>query len=349
MSHGFFIDKFPIGAGAPPFIIAELSANHSGSLEKALAHVDAAAAAGVQAIKLQTYTADTMTLNLNLPDFRIEGGLWDGYNLYQLYDKAHTPWDWHQALFERAREKGLAVFSSPFDETAVDFLESLDAPAYKVASFEATDLPLVAKMASTGKPLIISTGMSNFEEIAETLACARDNGARDIALLHCISAYPTPLKDANLKRMLTLAERFKVVVGLSDHTLGTLAASSAVALGASIVEKHFILSRNDDSPDAAFSLEPDELAGLARDCLGAWEALGNGEDQRSEGEKANLRFRRSLYFVADLPADTVIAPQHIRRIRPGFGLAPKHQDAVIGRRTAKPITAGTAVAWELLV
>ncbi|WKE66728.1 pseudaminic acid synthase [Gallaecimonas kandeliae] len=348
MTSTFRIWDHLIGPGQPPFVIAELSCNHSGSLDKALAHIDAAADAGVQAIKLQTYTADTMTLDLDLPDFRIQGGLWDGYSLYELYEKAYTPWDWHSALFARARQHGLVIFSSPFDETAVDFLESLDVPAYKVASFEATDLPLVAKMASTGKPLIISTGMSNFEEIAETLACARDNGARDIALLHCISSYPTPLKDANLKRMQALAERFKVVVGLSDHSLGTLAASAAVALGASIVEKHFILSRDDDSPDAAFSLEPAELAQLARDCRDTWEALGSGEDKRSEGEKANLRFRRSLYFVADLPAGTEIRPEHLRRIRPGFGLAPKHQDAVIGRRTRQAVTAGTAVAWELL-
>ncbi|WP_115719222.1 pseudaminic acid synthase [Gallaecimonas mangrovi] len=348
MSQHFHIGPYQIGHGHAPFVIAELSANHSGSLATALAHIDAAAATGVQAIKLQTYTADTMTLDIDKDDFKIKGGLWDGYSLYQLYEKAHTPWDWHQALFDRAKEKGLLMFSSPFDETAVDFLESLAVPAYKVASFEATDLPLVAKIANTGKPMIISTGMSDFDEIAETLSCARDNGASQIALLHCISAYPTPLKDANLKRMQALAERFDVTVGLSDHTLGTVTASTAVALGASIIEKHFILSRQDDSPDAAFSLEPAEMTQLVNDCLGAWQALGTGEDKRSEGEKANMRFRRSLYFATDIKAGEVVTAAQIRRIRPGYGLAPKYLQEVVGRKAKENISAGTAVAWHLL-
>lgn len=346
MDAVFSIDGRTIGPGHPPYVIAELSANHNGSLDRAKDSIRAAAAAGAHAVKLQTYTADTMTIDCDRDDFVIKGGLWDGYKLYDLYAEAHTPFDWHGELFALARQLGIAIFSSPFDESAVDLLRGLDAPAYKIASFELTDLPLIAYAAATGKPLLMSTGMANEAEIAEAVATARDAGAGGILLFHCVSQYPAPMEAAHLNKIVSLRDRFGVVVGLSDHTMGSTAAIAATALGAAAIEKHFTLSRADKGPDSTFSLEPDELRRLVADTRDAWAALGQGGFERPTSEDGSKAFRRSLYFVADLPAGTVVEASHIRRIRPGFGLAPKHFDAVIGRRLAKAVRRGDAVSWD---
>ncbi|HFK2924424.1 TPA: pseudaminic acid synthase [Aeromonas hydrophila] len=339
----FTINGREIGPNSPPYIIAELSGNHNGQLDRALALVDAAADAGADAIKLQTYTADTMTIDCDLPDFHIQGGLWDGHTLYDLYTLAHTPWEWHQPLFERAKSRGLTIFSTPFDESAVDFLEELGTPAYKIASFEITDLPLLSYIAQQGKPVIISSGMSTEIEIAKALTILRENGCSQILLLHCVSGYPTPLADINLKRITRLAETFSVPVGLSDHTLGNTAAQLAIALGAVAIEKHLTLARADGGPDAEFSLEPHELKELCSQAKLCWQALGSGKSGDNQAEQANLRFRRSLYFVADIPAGTTIKPEHIRRIRPGYGLPPDALPIVIGKITRTDIRRGKAV------
>ncbi|MFN3883359.1 MAG: pseudaminic acid synthase [Rhodocyclaceae bacterium] len=336
-----------LGEGFPPYLIAELSANHNGSLERALATLEAAQRAGAHAVKLQTYTADTMTLDCDLPDFRIHGGLWDGYTLYALYQEAHTPFEWHRALFDHARKLGITIFSTPFDESAVELLERLDAPAYKIASFEATDLPLIRAVARTGKPLILSTGMASLEEIGEAVDTARSNGCREIVLLHCVSSYPAPIDQANLRTIPALARRFGVPVGLSDHTLGTTAAVAAVALGACVIEKHFTLSRAEKGPDSAFSMEPEEFARLRAETQLAWQALGSGDFVRPAAESGSKVFRRSIYFVRDLPAGAIVGPEDIRRIRPGFGLPPKHFDALIGRRLKVAVKRGTATRWEM--
>lgn len=348
MSPTFAIAGRPIGPDHPPYVIAELSANHNGSLERAKDSIRAAAAAGAHAVKLQTYTADTMTIDCDRDDFMIHGGLWDGYKLYDLYAEAHTPYDWHAELFALARGLGLAVFSTPFDDSAVDLLHGLDAPAYKIASFELTDLPLIRRAASTGKPVLMSTGMASEDEIAEAVATARDAGAGGILLFHCVSQYPAAIADANLAKIVSLRDRFGVVVGLSDHTLGTVAAVAATALGAAAIEKHFTLSRADKGPDSDFSLEPAELGRLVADTHAAWQALGQAGFARPPAEGGNRAFRRSLYFVADLPAGTVLTADHIRRIRPGFGLAPKYFDQVLGRRLARPVSRGEPVAWDAL-
>jgi pseudaminic acid synthase len=337
----------PIGLDHPPYIIAELSANHNGSLERALQTIDEAQRCGASAIKLQTYTADTMTIDADGPDFLIKGGLWDGFKLYDLYKWAQTPYEWHEAMFRHARSRGITVFSTPFDETAVELLERLDAPAYKIASFENTDLPLIRCVAKTGKPVIMSTGMATKQEIAEAVDAARSAGCRELILLHCISSYPAPMEQANLRQLPELARRFGVVPGLSDHTLGTTASVAAVALGACVIEKHFTLSRQDKGPDSEFSLEPEELQRLCRDTRDAWLALGKGGYQRQPAEAANKVFRRSIYFVRDLPAGAVVGPEDIRRIRPGMGLPPKNFDALIGRRLRVAVTRGTATRWEL--
>ena len=338
-----------IGLNNPPYIIAELSGNHNGQLERALALVDAAADAGADAIKLQTYTADTMTIDCDLPDFHIQGGLWDGQTLYDLYQLAHTPWEWHRPLFERAKARGLTIFSTPFDESAVDFLESLNTPAYKIASFEITDLPLLRYIAKQGKPVIISSGMSTEEEIAKALSVLQENSCTEILLLHCVSGYPTPLKDINLRRITRLADTFGVAVGLSDHTLGHTAAQMAIALGAVAIEKHFTLARADGGPDAAFSLEPYELKELCNQLKLCWQALGTGESGNNQAEQINLRFRRSLYFVADILAGDVIRPEHIRRIRPGYGLPPDALALVVGKKARNNIHRGKAVSIEDII
>ncbi|MFM5648428.1 pseudaminic acid synthase [Aeromonas veronii] len=342
----FSIDGREIGHHKKPFIIAELSGNHNGRLENALALIDAAADAGADAIKLQTYTADTMTLDIDLPEFHIQGGLWDGYKLYDLYKQAHTPWEWHQALFERAKTRGLIIFSTPFDESAVDFLESLGTPAYKIASFEITDHPLIRYVAKQGKPVIISSGMSSETEIAQALTILRENGCTQILLLHCVSGYPTPLADINLKRITRLAETFSVPVGLSDHTLGNTAAQLAVALGAVAIEKHVTLAREDGGPDAEFSLEPDELKALCDQTNLCWQTLGTGESGNNQAEESSLIFRRSLYFVSDIQAGEIIKPEHIRRIRPGYGLPPEALPKILGRKARYDIHRGKSVHFD---
>lgn len=335
-----------VGQGYPPYVIAELSANHNGSLERALQTIEAAYRSGASAVKLQTYTADTLTIDCDAPDFKIRGGLWDGYKLYDLYQWAHTPYEWHQAMFDHARKLGVTIFSTPFDESAVDLLESLDAPAYKIASFELLDLPLIRYVARTGKPMIMSTGMASESEIAEAVDAAREAGCRDLVLLHCISSYPAPIEQANLRRMPLLAQRFATVPGLSDHTMGATAAVAAVALGACVIEKHFTLCREDKGPDSEFSMEPDELKILCDEAHAAWSALGSGGFAQQKAESASLVFRRSIYFVRDLPAGSVVKESDIRRIRPGMGLPPKHFDSLVGRRLKVAVNRGTATHWD---
>ena len=337
-----------IGKGYAPYIIAELSANHNGAIERAFATIKAAHESGADAIKIQTYTADTMTIDCDREDFQIHGGLWDGYKLYDLYKWAETPFEWHKAIFDYAASLGITIFSTPFDESAVDLLESLNAPAYKIASFEATDLPLIRYVASKGKPMIMSTGMCSEEEITEAVVTARDAGCKDLVLLHCISSYPAPMDQANLLQMPCLSERYGTIPGLSDHTLGTTASVAAVALGASVIEKHFTLSRNDKGPDSEFSIEPDELKRLCKDTFDVWLALGKAGFERQKAEEGNKHFRRSVYFINDLRAGEVITASDIRRIRPGFGLPPKCFDQLIGKRVKQDVVRGTATSWELI-
>jgi pseudaminic acid synthase len=342
-NDGFYINGRRISKADPPYIIAELSANHNGSLDRALETIDAALNCGVDAIKLQTYTADTMTIDCSEPDFMIKRGLWAGYKLYDLYKWAETPYEWHEQLFSHARKRGITIFSTPFDETAVDLLESLNAPAYKIASFELVDLPLIRYVASTQKPIILSTGMASEAEIDEAVTAARESGCKELALLHCISSYPAPINQANLSVIPKLANRFEVTVGLSDHTMGTTASVTAVALGACLIEKHFTLNRADKGPDSDFSLEPDDLKRLCIDTKDAWAALGDGQFKRQLAESENKIFRRSLYFTRDLSADHVIGPDDIRRIRPGMGLPPKFYDSIIGKRLTGEKKRGMAV------
>lgn len=342
------IDGRRIGASEPPYVIAEMSCNHNGSFDRAIAIVEAASAAGADAIKLQTYTADTMTIQSAGPGFLIEGGLWGGRTLYDLYEEAHTPWSWHGPLFERGRELGITVFSSPFDATAVDFLEGLNAPAYKVASFEIVDIPLIRRIARTGKPMIMSTGMANVEEIGEAVAAARDAGAREIALMHCVSGYPAPARDANLQMIGILADKFDVTVGLSDHTLDVGVAVAAVSNGATLIEKHLTLSRSDGGPDAEFSAEPKEMESLVRNARYAAEASRNRGFARGESESPNRVFRRSLYAVRDIAAGEPLTAENVRAIRPGLGLAPKHFDDLMGRTACQEIARGTPLSWDLV-
>jgi pseudaminic acid synthase len=339
-----------IGAQEAPFIIAEMSGNHNGSLERALAIVDAAAEAGACAIKLQTYTADTMTLDLAEGDFFIEDphSLWKGESLYSLYQKAHTPWEWHAPIFKRCREQGLIAFSSPFDATAVDFLERLEAPAYKIASFEILDLPLIRRVAATGKPVIISTGMANEAEIEDAVTAARQAGCSELILLKCTSSYPANPADSHLKTIPYLKQRFGVPVGLSDHTPGIGAALAAVALGAVVIEKHLTLSRAEGGVDANFSLEPNELAQLAEESRMAQRALGQVHIGPCEHERGSLQFRRTLYVVEDIPAGGIFTENNVRAIRPGFGLPPKHYEAVLGQRATCPIRKGTPLSFNLM-
>lgn len=337
-----------IGTGHEPFVICELSGNHNGSLDRALAMIDAAAATGADAIKLQTYTPDTITLDSDAPDFRITDGPWAGRTLHDLYAEAHTPYEWHAALFERARQLGVILFSTPFDDTAVDLLESLGAPAYKIASFEACDLPLITRVAKCGKPMIISTGLASLQEMGEALEAARSNGAAGVALLHCVSAYPAPMDEANVRTVPDLAARFGVVSGLSDHTPGAAASVAAVALGAAVIEKHFTLARADGGPDAAFSLEPAEFSALVADCKNAWRALGSANYDELGSERAAAGHRRSLYVAADVEAGDLLTADNVRSVRPGHGLPPKELPNVIGRRAARALKYGEALSWEMI-
>ncbi len=337
-----------VGAGHPPLVVAELSANHNGSLQQAFSIIEAAAKAGAKAIKLQTYTADSMTLNSELPDFRIKDGPWSGYKLYDLYSEACTPYEWHAPLYAKAKALGMLVFSTPFDEAAVDFLETLDTAVYKVASFELTDLALIKKIALTGRPIIMSTGMANLGEIQQAYKVAKEYGSGELVLLHCISGYPTPCEQANLATIKDLADNFDCVVGLSDHTLGTAVSVAAVAVGACVIEKHFTLKRRDGGADAAFSIEPDELETLCRDTQIAWSAIGTAGYGLKPAEEGNIQFRRSVYFVRDVKAGEVVTEQDVKKIRPGFGLPPKDLDKIIGRRVNGDVVKGTATNWDLL-
>ena len=334
----------------PPYVIAELSGNHDGSLDRALALVDAAADAGADAIKLQTYTADTMTLDCQGPGFVIREpeSPWFGRSLYDLYDQAHTPWEWHGFIFERARARGLAAFSSPFDATAVDFLESLDVPAYKIASFENIDLPLISRVARTRKPMIISTGMATAEEIREAVKTARDAGCTDLALLKCTSSYPAPARASNLASIPVMAEMFGCPIGLSDHTLGIGVPVASVALGAVVIEKHLTLHRADGAVDSSFSLEPAELATMVQEVNQAWEAIGSVFLGPTEEEVASLAYRRSLYFVRDVEQGHQITQADVKAIRPAFGLPPKELINVLGKQTSRAAERGTPVTWDLL-
>jgi len=338
----------PIGPGHPPYIVAEISGNHRGRIENAFAIMEAAREAGADAVKLQTYTADTITLDYDGPEFTIQGGLWHGRTLYELYREASTPWEWHEALFAKGRELGITVFSSPFDATAVELLASLEAPAYKIASCEIVDLPLIRRAAATGKPLVISTGMADKAEIRDAVAAAESGGAAGVVLLHCVSAYPTRPEDSNLLTLPALARSFGAVAGLSDHTLGTTTSVAAVALGAALIEKHVTLKRADGGPDAAFSLEPVELAALVADARTAWQALGGVRHGPSPAEADSLKFRRSLYAVKDIAAGAVIGGDDVRSIRPGLGLPPKHLPDIIGRKARWAIKRGTPLSWDLL-
>jgi len=337
-----------IGPEHPPYIIAEMSGNHNGDIGRAFALIEAAQASGADAVKLQTYTADTITIDHDGPGFIVEGGLWHGRKLHELYQEAHTPWDWHERLFAKAREIGIAIFSSPFDPTAVDFLQGLGAPAFKVASFEIVDTPLIAKMAQAGKPLIISTGLASPEDIADAVAAARAAGGDQLILLHCTSGYPTPASQMHLRTMGDLGAAHGTLVGLSDHTMGTAVSVAAVALGACVIEKHFTLARTDGGVDSAFSLEPDELARLVADCRDAWSALGSVHYEEVEAEAAGRDHRRSLYVVADVAKGEVLSERNVRSIRPGHGLAPKHLYAVLGKPAARDLKRGEPLGWDLL-
>ena len=339
-----------IGPDQPPCIVAEMSGNHNQSLDRALAIVDAAARAGAHALKIQTYTADTMTLDVREREFVIadRDSLWAGQALYDLYAQASTPWDWHQAIFDRCRALGIVGFSTPFDETAVDFLEGLQVPCYKIASFENTDLPLVRKVAATGKPLVVSTGMATLEELDDLVEAARSAGCRDLVLLKCTSTYPATPEHSNLLTIPALRDRYACEVGLSDHTMGLGAAVASVALGASVIEKHFTLRRADGGVDSAFSMEPEELRMLVVESERAWEALGSVKYGATEPEKKSVAFRRSLYVVRDVKAGAVLTAEDVRAIRPGLGLSPKHYDEVLGRRVRVAVKRGTPLAWDHL-
>lgn len=348
--HAIKIANHSLGDSGTPLIIAEMSGNHNQSLDRALSIVDAAAAAGAHALKIQTYTADTMTLPMTGGGFSIEdtSSLWQGRSLYDLYQEAHTPWDWHAPIFERCREHGMIGFSSPFDETAVVFLEALNVPCYKIASFELVDLALIRKCASTGKPLIISTGMATEEEIADAVAAARSAGCAELILLKCTSTYPASPENTNILSIPAMRERFGCHVGLSDHTLGIGVAIASVALGAVVIEKHFTLRRADGGVDSAFSLEPDELRALVTESARAAQAMGTPRFGPTENEKKSLVFRRSLYVVQDIIPGDILSPENIRAVRPGYGLPPKHLEELLGKRAVKFAAKGTPVSWDLI-
>ena len=345
MNDAVMIGKTAVGPNSPPYVVAEISANHLGDLDRALTMIDVAHECGANAVKLQTYTADTMTIDADTPDFKISEGLWAGRSLYELYGEASMPWEWHEALFARGREIGISVFSTPFDPTSVAFLERFDPVAYKIASFEAVDLALIRRVAATGRPLVISTGMANRTEIEEAVGAARDSGCKNLILLHCISGYPTPVSESNLRTLEDLSRWSGCVVGLSDHTLQITAALGAVALGAAMIEKHFTLARADGGPDAAFSLEPAELKELCSGVREVWKALGNVTYERQPSEQQSMIFRRSIYVVRDIAEGELFSEENIQTIRPGFGLAPKHFHEVVGCEAVGNIPRGAALQW----
>ncbi|MFK3916747.1 MULTISPECIES: pseudaminic acid synthase [unclassified Psychrobacter] len=348
MMKDFFIENRQISPNHAPYIIAEMSANHNGNIENAFRIIEMAKHCGADAVKMQTYTADTITLNSDKEEFQIKGGLWDGQTLYDLYQSAHTPWEWHKPLFDKARSTGITMFSSPFDTTAVDMLEDLNAPAYKIASFEAIDLPLIRYVARTGKPMIISTGMANDEEIAEAIDAAKSGGCEQLAILHCVSGYPAPSSDYNLRTISDMQQRFNLLTGLSDHTLDNTTAIASVALGANIIEKHVTLDRSGGGPDDSFSLEASELKHLCDASRICWEALGKVDYGRKSSEEGNAQFRRSLYFVKSLKAGDTITPDSIRSVRPGYGLPPKMYENIIGRKVLTDIEYATPVTFTLV-
>lgn len=342
-------DKF-IGASHQPFVIAEMSGNHNQSLERALEIVEAAAKTGAHALKIQTYTPDTMTLDLDEREFHISDpkSLWAGTSLYKLYAEAYTPWEWHKPIFDRAKELGMIAFSTPFDDTSVDFLESLDVPCYKIASFENTDLPLIRRVAATGKPLIISTGMASIAELDDTVRAAREAGCKDLILLKCTSTYPATASNTNILTIPHMRELFGCEVGLSDHTMGVGVSVASVALGATVIEKHFTLNRADGGVDSTFSMEPAEMAQLVREIERGWQAMGKVSYGASEAEKKSIVFRRSLYIVKDLEAGDILTSDNVRAIRPGLGLATKHLDIVLGSKLKLAVKRGTALNWDLM-
>jgi pseudaminic acid synthase len=344
------IDNRKIGSGHSPFIIAEMSGNHNQSLDRALEIVDVAASTGAHALKIQTYTPDTMTLDLDEREFYVSdsSNLWKGNSLYKLYAEAHTPWEWHKPIFDRARELGIIAFSSPFDDTAVDFLESLNVPCYKIASFENTDLPLIRRVAATGKPVIISTGMATVAELDETVRAAREAGCKDLVLLKCTSTYPARPDNTNILTIPHMRKLFDCEVGLSDHTMGIGVSVASVALGASVIEKHFTLDRADGGVDSTFSMEPDEMHSLVVESERAWQALGNISYGPTDNEINSLQSRRSLYITKDLKEGEQLTPENLRAIRPGLGLPPKYLSLLFGKRLRKDAKKGTAMTWELI-
>jgi len=348
MSNIIDINGRRIGLNYSPYVIAEMSANHNGDIGNAYKIIDMAKACGADAVKLQTYRPDTITMDMKTPEFMIEGGLWSGQSLYELYKDAFMPWDWHKPLFDYAKEVGITIFSSPFDNTAVDLLEDLNAPAYKIASFEAIDLPLIEYTAQTGKPMIISTGMADFLEIQEAIEAARKGGCKELSILHCVSGYPAPAGDYNLRTLVDMQKKFGLVTGLSDHTIDNTTAIASVALGASIIEKHVTLDRNGGGPDDSFSLESKELKALCIGAKTAWESLGNIDYGRKSSEQGNVKFRRSLYVVKDIKKGGVISCNNVKSIRPGYGLSPKYYGDILGKVTNTDVKKGTAFDMSLI-
>ena len=337
-----------ISGESKPYIIAEMSANHNGNIENAYKIIDMAKAAGADAVKLQTYRPDTITMDIHTHEFMIEGGLWNGKNLYELYDSTFMPWEWHKPLFDYAKKIDITIFSSPFDNTAVDFLEDLNVPAYKIASFEAVDLPLIRYVAQTGKPMIISTGMADLNEIQEAIEAAQEGGCKELAILHCVSGYPALAEEYNLRTLVNMQQHFGVVVGLSDHTIDNITAFASVALGASIIEKHVTLDRNGGGPDDSFSLEEKELKELCKGAKAAWQSLGKVDYGQKSSEQGNIKFRRSLYCIKDIKKNEVITEEHVKSIRPGFGLKPKYYEEVIGKIAKHDIEKGTPISFDLI-
>jgi len=347
--NNIVLSQYVIGRDQPPFIIAEMSGNHNHSLEVALNIVDASARSGVHAVKIQTYTADTMTIDVDKDEFRItdKNSLWYGKTLYELYEEASTPWEWHEEIFSRCKQHGLICFSSPFDETAVDFLEDLNTPCYKIASFENTDFPLLRKVAETGKPVFISTGMTTADELEELVEVARNSGCSDLVLLKCTSTYPSDPGDSNILTIPDMRQRFHCEIGLSDHTLGIGASVAAVAHGGVVIEKHFSLDRSAGGVDSAFSMEPDEMALLVENAQIAWKSLGSVSYGPSATEKASLSYRRSLYIVENMAAGDALSEHNMRAIRPGYGLPPKHYEELLNRKVNRDVERGTPISWDL--